>query len=68
MLKFRNTIDVVLKNTVCNNPLYLQGGPIVNVIAISVYSVVTFFKLIDQNYCGFFKFNLFHNMCRQAEV
>ena len=40
-----------------NSPLYQQGGSKVGVKAISVYSAVTFFGLINQNYCGFFEFN-----------
>ena len=60
MLKFKNTEDVFL--SVYNSLLYLQGGPKVRIIAISIYSTITFFGLINQIYCGFFKINLFHNM------
>ena len=45
-----------------NNLLYLPGGPKVRITAISIYSTITFFGLINQNYCEFFEFILFRNM------
>ena len=59
MLKFKNTLDVSYQLSLYNN---LQGGPKARIIAISVYSAMPLCGLINQNYCGCFELNLFHNI------
>ena len=47
MLKFKNTVDMSYQCII--SLLYLQGDQKFNIIAILVYSVITFFGVINQN-------------------
>ena len=66
MLKFKNTLSVPYQCTVqYNNLLYLQGGPKVRTTAISVYSLITFFELINQIIVDFLNLIYFTCECKQ---
>ena len=50
MLKLKNTVDTSYLQ-------YLQDGTKVHIVDISLCSLITFFGLLNPNYCGYFELN-----------